>query len=224
MHKILLVDDMRRFLDLERSFLKRAECRILTATTGLEAIKVAKLDMPDIIMLDVEMPEMNGIEATRILKNDPQTRHIPIVIYTALDHIEDKARAAGCNDFHRKPMDEDKFLRVIQTFVPLKIRKFSRVPLEVPVTVGEDGKEFQGRVSNISQTGLFLQCDRKLVVGTLLDLRFLVPIGGESKQIVTLDYIVRQGADGMGCAFYDLSTGADLYIQDYLKEQAHRAE
>ena len=52
MHKILLVDDMRRFLDLEKTFLKRAECRILTTVTGLEAIKVAKTEMPDIILLE----------------------------------------------------------------------------------------------------------------------------------------------------------------------------
>jgi CheY-like chemotaxis protein len=224
MHKILIVDDMRRFLDLEKSFLKRAECRILTALTGLEAIKVAKTEMPDIIMLDVEMPEMNGIEATRILKNDPQTKHIPIVIFTALDNIESQARKAGCDDFHRKPMDEDKFLRVVQAFVPLKIRKYVRAVLDAPALLKEDGKEFKGQCVNISATGVFIKSAYRPVVGTLLEVQFPLPLKGEERHITSLVYAVRQGSDGMGYAFYDLSTGAELYIREFLKESAGPAE
>ena len=146
MHKILLVDDMRRFLDLERTFLKRAECRMLTAVTGLEAIKVAKTEMPDIIVLDVEMPEMNGLEAARILKNDPQTQHIPIIICTALEGVEERARAAGCDEFRRKPLEEDEFLDVIRRFVPLQIRKVPRAALDVPVVLRENDRLFEARV------------------------------------------------------------------------------
>lgn len=220
MHKILLVDDMRRFLDLERSFLRRAECRILTAFTGLEAIKVAKLEMPDIIMLDVEMPEMNGIEACRILKNDPQTKHIPIVIYTSLDNVEDKALQVGADGFHRKPMDEEKFLKVIQGFVPLKVRKHARIPLDRPVVIRDNETEHKGIIQDISQTGLFFQSDFQPVVGSLLELLFSLPLGDEEKRVSTLAYSVRQGPEGTGCAFYDLSTGAELYIQDFIKRNA----
>ena len=219
MHKILLVDDMRRFLDLERSFLQRVECRILTAVTGLEAIKVAKTQMPDIILLDVEMPEMNGLEAARILKNDPQTRHIPIIIYTALEGVEERARASGCDDFRRKPLDEDAFLEVIGKFVPLKIRKVPRAALEVPAVLKENDREFQGRCVNISTTGIYLQSAYRPIVGTLLEIRFPLPVKGEEKRITSLAYTVRQGEDGLGCAFYDLSTGAELYIREFLAEQ-----
>jgi CheY-like chemotaxis protein len=220
MHKILLVDDMRRFLDLERSFLKRAECHILTAFTGLEAIKVAKMEIPDIIMLDVEMPEMNGIEACRILKADPQTKHIPIVIYTSLDNVEEKALQVGADAFHRKPLDEEKFLKVIQGFVPLKVRKHPRVRLDRPVTIRDNEAEYQGTISDISLTGLFFQSEFRPGVGSLLELLFVLPLGDEEKRVSTLAYSVRQGSEGTGCAFYDLSTGAELYIQDFLKRNA----
>jgi CheY-like chemotaxis protein len=219
MHRILLVDDMRRFLDLEKTFLQRAECRILTAVTGLEAIKVAKTQMPDIILLDVEMPEMNGIEAARILKSDPQTRHIPIIICTALEGVEDRARAAGCDDFRRKPLDEDAFLDVIGKFVPLKIRKVPRAALEVPTVLRDNDREFQGRSVNISTTGIYLQSAYRPIVGTLLEIQFPIPVKGEQKRITSLAYAVRQGEEGMGCAFYDLSTGAELYIREFLAEQ-----
>lgn len=224
MQKILLVDDMKNFLDLEKSFLKRAECKIYTATTGLEAIKVAKTELPDIIMLDVEMPEMNGIEATRILKNDPQTKEIPIVIVTSLDNMEEKSKIAGCNSFYRKPIDEDTFLNVIQSFIELKIRKFPRIPLEVPVKIKENGSIFQGEIQNISINGLYLRSDYRPFLGSLIELTFFIPIDSEEKQITTLAYVVRQDKEGFGCAFFDLSTGAEIYIKEYIEKNRDRAE
>lgn len=224
MQKILLVDDMRNFLDLEKSFLKRAECRIYTATTGLEAIKVAKTELPDIIMLDVEMPEMNGIEATRILKNDPQTKGIPIVIVTSLDNMEEKAKVAGCDAFYRKPIDEDTFLQVIQSFIELKIRKFPRVPLNVPAKIKENSSLFEGEVINISLNGVYLKSDYRPFLGSLVELFFSIPIDGEEKQIQTLAYVVRQDKEGFGCAFFDLSTGAEIYIKEYIKKNKEKAE
>lgn len=224
MQKILLVDDMRNFLDLEKSFLKRAECRIYTATTGLEAIKVAKTEIPDIIMLDVEMPEMNGIEATRILKNDPQTKGIPIVIVTSLDNMEEKAKVAGCDAFYRKPIDEDTFLQVIQSFIELKIRKFPRVALNVPVKIKENSSLFEGEILNISLNGVYLKSDYRPFLGSLVELFFSIPIDGEEKQIQTLAYVVRQDKEGFGCAFFDLSTGAEIYIKEYIKKNKDKAE
>lgn len=224
MHKILLVDDMKNFLDLEKSFLKRAECKICTATTGLEAIKVAKTELPDIIMLDVEMPEMNGIEATRILKSDSQTKEIPIVIVTSLDNMEEKAKIAGCNAFYRKPIDEDTFLNVIQSFIELKIRKFPRVTLEVPVKIKENNSVFYGEISNISLNGVYLKSDYRPFLGSLIELSFSIPLDGDEKQISTLAYVVRQDKEGFGCAFFDLSTGAEIYIKEFIEKNKDKAE
>ncbi len=224
MQKILLVDDMKNFLDLEKSFLKRAECKIYTATTGLEAIKVAKTELPDIIMLDVEMPEMNGIEATRILKSDSQTKDIPIVIVTSLDNMEEKAKIAGCDAFYRKPIDEDNFLNVIQSFIELKIRKFPRVPLEVPVKIKENNSVFYGEISNISLNGVYLKSEYRPFLGSLIELSFSIPLDGEEKQITTLAYVVRQDKDGFACAFFDLSTGAEIYIKEFIEKNKDKAE
>ena len=107
MHKILLVDDMRSFLDLEATFLSRAECHLLTASTGLEAIRVARAEKPDLVVLDIEMPEMNGIQACRILKSDPSTQRIPIIMLTSMQ-MEEEARRAGAEHFMRKPIDEPR--------------------------------------------------------------------------------------------------------------------
>src|SRR5882672_3147866 len=69
--RILLVDDVLPFIELQKNYLKRTTCRILTARTGSQAIRVCRLDRPDLIFLDEAMPGMDGIEACRHLKADP---------------------------------------------------------------------------------------------------------------------------------------------------------
>ncbi len=224
MHKILLVDDMKNFLDLEKSFLKRAECKIYTATTGLEAIKVAKTEIPDIILLDVEMPEMNGIEATRILKSDQQTKNIPIVIITSLDNVEEKCKIAGCDSFYRKPIDEETFLNIIQSHIELKIRKFPRVPLFAPVKIKENSSQFTGEIQNLSLTGVYIKSDYKPFLGSLIEITFSIPLDHEEKVVSSLAYVVRQDKEGFACAFFDLSTGAELYIKEYIDKNIDKAE
>ena len=121
MTKILLVDDMAHFLDLEISFLRRSDCEIVTADNGIDALKIAKTSMPDIVLLDVEMPRMTGIECCRHLKNDPNLKHIPVVMVTATNRV-DECQKAGCDDFWRKPIREEDFLNGIKKLVEIRIR------------------------------------------------------------------------------------------------------
>ena len=104
MHTILLVDDMRSFLDLEATFLSRADCRILTASTGLEAIRVARTEKPDLIVLDIEMPEMNGFEFAEAVRRHPKLRQLPILALSSMctpASIE-RGRQAGFDDYIAK--------------------------------------------------------------------------------------------------------------------------
>ena len=104
MHKILLVDDMRSFLDLEATFLSRADCRILTASTGLEAIRVARTEKPDLIVLDIEMPEMDGIAFARALRAGGAWAEVPLIALSARAEPADVARGrdAGFTDYIAK--------------------------------------------------------------------------------------------------------------------------
>ena len=113
MTKILLVDDMRNFLDLEISFLRRADCKIITAKDGLEALKLAKAEIPNIVLLDLEMPRMNGVQCCRFLKADPALKKVPVVIVTALDKKAECIKA-GADDFVKKPINEEAFIREIK--------------------------------------------------------------------------------------------------------------
>ncbi|HKK01215.1 MAG TPA: response regulator, partial [Desulfuromonadales bacterium] len=98
--KILLVDDVELFLELEKTFFNRAGFQLLVARTGQEAYDLAVSERPDLIFMDLFMPQMNGDEACRLLKADPALAAIPVVMVTQGGHEEElrRCRQAGCND------------------------------------------------------------------------------------------------------------------------------
>lgn len=213
--KLLIVDDMKSFLDLERSFLSRADCRLLTATTGLEAIKVAQVERPDLIILDVEMPEMNGIEATRILSTQRDLKEIPIVILSSTTRREESLNA-GAREFVQKPIDEDRFLEMVKRYIPLAIRKDARRPLDTPCVLNRDGESGEGIVADISVTGIFIKTPLRLAVGDRVRVAFSFPMGDTQKEVQAEAMVVRVTGAGFGLRFTDLSEGTRLYIQDFV--------
>lgn len=222
MHKILLVDDARNFLDLEASFLQRAECRILTAGTGLEAIRVARAETPDLIVLDIEMPEMNGIQACRILKTDASTQRIPVIVLTSMQ-MEEEARRAGAEQFLRKPIDEPRFLAEVRRFLPIQERQDPRAPLDSPITFWRDGEPCEGRLLNISKTGFFVGTSDPQPVGARLEVSFTLPKEFSGKLISAEAMVVRRSSGepaGFGCRFFRLSSGARMFVDEFLERAA----
>jgi len=105
--RILIVDDMAENVEVLSGFLEPDGCEIETASDGEEAVRKALADPPDLVLMDVSMPRLNGIEACRLLKVDERTRFVPVVLITALVAREDRIQgiAAGCDDFLSKPVD-----------------------------------------------------------------------------------------------------------------------
>ena len=221
MHKILLVDDMRSFLDLEATFLARAECRLLTASTGLEAIRVARAEKPDLVVLDIEMPEMNGIQACRILRSDAVTSGIPVIVLTSMQ-LEDEARRAGASHFLRKPIDEPTFLAEVKRFLPIVERAETRVPADAPVTLWRDGKTFEARLVNVARTGFYVAAAQRPPIGTCLEVAFTLPEGLEGKRVAGEALVVRHGDDppGFGCRFRQGAAGTRLAVEDWVDRVA----
>lgn len=116
--KILLVDDEPDTLKLTTFRLRKAGYDVLQEINGLQAIERAKSDAPALILLDLNIPGRNGEEVCRILKGDPTTKSIPIVILSASSEIiEQKAAAAGADGFIVKPYDLPDFLAKVQGFI-----------------------------------------------------------------------------------------------------------
>ncbi len=108
--RILAVDDNEDNLLLLSEVLNAFDCSLFTATSGQIALTIAQAYNPDLILLDVMLPDLNGIEVVRHLKHNPTTENIPVIAVTALASEEDRDRllAAGCNGYLSKPyMIED---------------------------------------------------------------------------------------------------------------------
>jgi CheY-like chemotaxis protein len=105
--KILLVDDSSTALMIERMLLGTAAYEIITARDGQEAVAKAASELPDLILMDVVMPVMTGIEACRALRAREATRGIPIILVTTRGEGENVERgfASGCNDYVTKPIN-----------------------------------------------------------------------------------------------------------------------
>jgi two-component system cell cycle response regulator len=120
--RILVVDDVEPNVRLLEAKLTLEYYEVLTATDGATALEIAAAERPDIILLDVMMPGMDGFETCRRLKADPVTRHIPVVLVTALDGREDKMKglAVGADDFVTKPIDDVILFARVKSLVRLK--------------------------------------------------------------------------------------------------------
>ncbi len=178
MIKIMLVDDMRNFLDLEVSFLRRAESKIIMAKDGAEALKLAKIERPDIILLDLEMPKMSGIECCRILKSDPALKKIPVVMVTSTEKRSESMKA-GCDDFVRKPINESAFLEEIKKFVNMKVRKEDRYDISIEVQYIYKEKTVSAFSKDMSYSGLSIITKDVIPLDTLLSLNLLLPLNGK---------------------------------------------
>ena len=121
--RILAVDDVPANLRLLEAKLGAEYYDVITASRGEEALLKAWREQPDVILLDVMMPGMDGFETCRRLKADPETRHIPVVMITALDQREDRLRglAEGAEDFLSKPFDDVQLLARVKSLSRLKV-------------------------------------------------------------------------------------------------------
>ncbi|HSL44771.1 MAG TPA: PAS domain S-box protein [Anaerolineales bacterium] len=114
---ILLVEDTKEVIMMIQDYLELAGYKIVTAQDGVDAIVQAKLVHPDLILMDVQMPRMDGLEATRRLRSEPEFRYTPIIALTALAMPNDRERclAAGMDEYISKPINLKALVRIIQS-------------------------------------------------------------------------------------------------------------
>ncbi len=117
--KILLVDDSATTLMMEQMVLRAQPYTIVTAKNGREAIASAATEKPDLILLDVVMPEMNGFEACRRIRQQPATRTVPIIMVTTRGEEQsiESGFESGCSDYITKPINGAELLTKIRGFL-----------------------------------------------------------------------------------------------------------
>ncbi len=119
MAKLLLVEDNEMNRDMLSRRLQRRGYEVIMAVDGEEGIKMARSESPDLILMDMSLPVLDGWEATRQLKSDPETWKIPVLALTAhaISSDRDKALKAGCDDYDTKPIELQRVLSKIQTLL-----------------------------------------------------------------------------------------------------------
>ena len=119
MPKLLLVEDHEEIWDFLSRRLRRRGFEVLVATDGRVGVERARSERPGLVLLDMNLPVMDGWTAARALKADPATGRIPIIALTAhaLAGDRDKALAAGCDDYHPKPVDFSRLVTQIEVWL-----------------------------------------------------------------------------------------------------------
>jgi len=148
--RVLVVDDISFNVKLLDTKLKQEYYTVFEAENGRVAIEKAKEINPDIILMDVMMPELDGFEATKILKNSPETEHIPIVMVTALNAQEDRVKGLDCgaDDFLTKPINDTALFARIKSLVRMKtmldeLRQRDKTSKEMGVTSQDTSSRHQ---------------------------------------------------------------------------------
>ncbi len=175
--KILLVDDTRLFLELEKNFLKLSPVHVLTASNGAEALEIARKEWPDIIFMDLHMPQMDGAACCAALKADPELRKITVIMVTSAGKDDDLklCREAGCDDYLTKPVSRHLFLEKGRKFLDGIDRREIRVACGTPVRFRVHSLHFSGMSRDISSGGLFVATDYDVEPKTPVELTFSLP-------------------------------------------------
>jgi len=229
LYKVLLVDDVELFIELEKTFFRREQFRILTATNGEDALRLARDEKPDLVFLDLYLAELNGDEVCRQLKVDPATAQIPVIMVVQQGNESDLAicRAACCDDILYKPVRREDFLRASREQLALLERRSPRFEVQLLVSFGlRDERLLEQYTVNIGQGGFFLATAAYLSIDTWLNLQIELSDGqppvcchGRVAWLNHPDWIKKpQLPHGMGIEFIDITDDQQNRIDSYLSK------
>ena len=174
---VLLADDTHLFLRMEQDALHGSPVRVVTAADGVEALAIVRGTLPDVVVMDLHMPKMDGARCCREMKADPALRHIPVIIVTNAANRDDLARCkdSGCDLLLQKPLPPRAFLDALHKFLPEIDRRPRRVPFSGKIVLELEKWTIAGTGTDISETGLGTVLDAPPPEGTFRITFFLEP-------------------------------------------------
>lgn len=226
--RILLVDDTKLFLELEGSFLQDSGYEVLVAQSAHEALEMAKVHRPDLILLDLNMPDMDGDVCCRQIKNDPDLKDIAVIMVTGSDTLEDRKRCieAGCDGYLTKTVNRGALLKTIARGLHGNVLHEPRLPINVPVRYAPlHEEEAVGMTMNISARGMFIITDQPPAIGTKIRLEFQLPGTSSSLDLNgevlwnTIDFGKGLGVKGFGLQFIQVDDKTVDQITRYIEER-----
>ncbi len=225
--KVLLVDDVRLFLELEKTFFRRQGCEIYTATAGPEALDLAHREKPDLVVLDLYLPEMDGLEVLKRIRSDEELKKINVIIVSVSGKEEDiqACKRAGCDAYLTKPITQKMLLDTAAQLLRIPQRIDIRIWVEIEIEGFRDGEKFYGQSDNISIGGIYVKSDKEFPLSTSVNLRFSLP-GQESvfairSQVLRTEKLpvtIGKFRFGLGFHFLDVSPQESRQIQTFVQK------
>ncbi len=228
--KILIVDDVQLFVQLQKTLLNRQDFTLLTARSGQGALKAAREEKPDLVLLDLYMPDMNGNAVCKELKSDPATEHIPILIITTddADEFREMCIEAGCDGYLTKPIRKDTLIPAIENHLKISPRRHKRVRTMIPCLVTDEDGGKEGIIHTLSPYGAFIETDPPLLPGDILNVDFTLDDTGAKLSLMAAVRWSRKMSDshpdGGGYEFMDIGPEALESIRSYLAPRSNDIE
>jgi CheY-like chemotaxis protein/Tfp pilus assembly protein PilZ len=230
MKKILIVDDVQMFVQLQKTLLSRKDFILTTARSGQEALDAARAEKPDLILLDLYMPDMNGDVVCRQLKDDPDTKNIPVLIITTddADELRELCVRSGCDGYLTKPIRKDTLIPAIENHLQIPPRRHKRVRTKIPCSVNDENGSKEGIIHTLSPNGAFIETAPPHSQGDMLKVEFNLD---DEDVAVSVSAAVRWSRnmgdshpDGAGCEFLDMGRKDHDRIRNYLASRSDDVE
>lgn len=220
--RILLVDDLRVFLELERSFLERAGFEVETATSSPEAIEKARAFKPTAVLLDLYMPGVDGAECCRLIKSDPELRGTPVVIITSKTLEADRLRCieAGCDGFISKIAPHSEILVEIERVLSRRLRVPGAAALSLNVAYALPQRPMRQCLGfDLGPDGMFVAVSDAPPRGAAV--RLEIDLAGLDRRLRLGAKVIRselqgEGLQGFHVRFIDPEPAAVRLILEYL--------
>jgi uncharacterized protein (TIGR02266 family) len=228
--KILIVDDTELFRELEAVFLARVG-KVITAASGKEALEIARQEKPDVVIADIDMPEMDGETLCRAIKADRDMCTTPVVLVTSGESAEDHARAvrAHADDILAKPLSRIQLSVSVSRLLRNRMaRGLTRVKVEPDVRVRVSRSESTAwcTASDLSRGGIFVESHGQLPLDTEVDLDFRLPNHTASirptARVIWAGTHPTTGIPGMGLRFLSMDRKSTDRIDEYVHERGPR--
>lgn len=229
--KILLVDDVHLFLEQEKTFFNRGQFELLLANSGKEALRIIREERPDLVFMDLYMPDMDGDTCCHMIKLDEESRKIPVIMVTKGVNEEDFERSwqSGCDDIIVKPINRHYFLAITKKYLNIRFRATPRFIARLRISYGENpGKLLTDFSVNLSTGGVFIETADYLPVDTILNIEFFLPetertIGCKGRVAWVNHSKLLSNPNlpaGMGLQFLDISLDDMNSVRQYIKNGA----
>ncbi len=228
----LLVDGYVRDLFATGMILQRLDYEVFIANSGEDALKLIEVALPDLVITELSLQNMSGLELLFHLKHTPETKDIPVIIHTAIgdQKHEGHCRATGCSAFLRKPVSLDELYSAIQRATEVRPRQFIRLKTLLPVRVGgqlsHSAASSVEYISELSENGIFVRTLNPRQVDAVLPVNIIVnSVAVKLKAVVVRSVTMSQGLfkePGMGMKFVEITEEHRDLIRNFIKGQIMR--